>query len=103
MSGKRYRLFMLYAAGLLLFIASIHRMVLPYHNVYVNRIFALSVVILCSVFIVLTVLYIPALIFFSIKDKKLTSVIYNILLLILYVVILVLSMFIDAPTLVYAT
>ena len=103
MSGKRYRLFMLYAAGLLLFIASIYRMVLPYHNVYVNRIFALSVVILCSVFIVLTVLYIPALIFFSIKDKKLTSVIYNILLLILYVVILVLSVFIDAPTLVYAT
>ena len=103
MSGKRYRLFMLCAAGLLFFIASIHRMVLPYHNIYVNRIFALSVVILCSVFAVLTVLYIPALIFFSIKDKKLTSVIYNILLLILYVVILVLSMFIDAPTLVYAT
>lgn len=103
MSGKRFRLFMLCAGGVLLFIVSIHRMVLPYDNIYVNRIFALSAVIPFFVFMVLTVLYIPALIFFSIKDKKLTSVIYNILLLILYIVILVLSMFIDAPTLVYGT
>lgn len=103
MSGKRYRLFMLCVAGLLLFVTSIHGMALAYHNIYVNRIFVLSVVILFSVFAVLTVLYIPALIFFSTKDKKLTSVIYNILLLILYVIILILSMFIDAPTLVYAT
>lgn len=96
---------MLWMGGILLFISSIHRIVFAYGGGerYVNELFVSAIMISFVLFTLLIAMYIPLLIFFSIKDKKIKWFIYHILLLIFCIIILIIALCIDAPTLIYMT
>ena len=92
-------------AGVVSILSSfIHRLMSTYcTTLYTKEPFVSLVIIPFFIFLLLVMIYIPLSIIFSIKDKQFKSFIYNILLLIFYIIILVLSMLIDAPTLIYMT
>lgn len=105
MSDKKYTVFMLCVGTLLLAVCSLHRLALVYGSagVYVHTMFVLSVFIPFLLFLLLIIAYIPIIIVARIMDKKVKYFMYNLLLFAFYIIILILSMYIDAPTLVYMT
>lgn len=105
MSDKKYTVFMLCAGMLLLAVCSLHRLLLVYgsDDVYVHTMFVLSVIIPFLVFLIFVIVYIPIVIAMRIMDKKIKYFMYNLLVFVFSIIILFLSMYIDAPTLVYMT
>lgn len=105
MSDKKYTVFMLCAGMLLLAVCSLHRLLLVYGStdVYVHTMLVLSVIIPFLVFLIFVIVYIPIVIAMRIMDKKIKYFIYNLLVFVFSIIILFLSMYIDAPTLVYMT
>ena len=96
---------MLCAGMLLLAVCSLLRLLLVYGStdVYVHTMFVLSVIIPFLVFLIFVIVYIPIVIAMRIMDKKIKYFIYNLLVFVFSIIILFLSMYIDAPTLVYMT